>query len=181
MRPFERPIVAFDSNVLTFFLDANRGEYQRDSVVLTEERVAAFRLFLYCKPVIVPSVTREAEGIREEARRGEHLGFVASQFGELNPDDEQERRIERRAAELLLHHPKGPDDCRILAEVEEDGDVPVLVTFDRRFQKDLAPHTRIQIQTPVECWSSLNIPRGTPPQWGPAPGHPLSAETWWRW
>jgi hypothetical protein len=181
MMAYGERLVAFDSNVLTFFLDANRGAYRDGSSALTDQRIAAYRLFLYCKPLIVPSVAREAEVIRQAGRREEHLRLIAAQFGEFLPDELQKRSIERRAAELLPHHLKGADDCRILAEVEEDGDVPVLVTFDRRFKTDLASHTKVLIETPVECWLRLNIARGTPPQWVPARGHPLADATWWRW
>jgi hypothetical protein len=143
----EYRLVGFDSNLLPFFLDANRGEYQPhvgDSV--GEQQIAAFRLFLYCKPVIVPAVTPEAEAIRDAAKRDEHLRFVSINFIEFLPDEYQEHAIDRRVTELLPLHVRGKKDCRILAEVEAHfalGGTPVLVTFDSRFRKELAPHTKI--------------------------------------
>jgi hypothetical protein len=176
------PLIAFDSNVLTFFLDANRGAYEvRPDDPFTEQRIAAFRLFLYCKVVIVPAVTTEAQAIRDAGKQEEHLRLIATNFVEFNPDDCQERAIERRAVELLPHHPRGAEDCRILAEVEQDGGPPVLVTFDNAFRRDLAAHTRVLLQSPVECWTGLSIPRGTPSMWVPGRGHSLEDETWWRW
>ena len=86
--------VAFDSNVLTFFLDANRGEYQfspHDSV--GEERKAAYRLFLFCRPVIVPTVTAEAEQIKGDTKLRKHMEFIWYQFAECQPDDLQVRRM----------------------------------------------------------------------------------------
>jgi hypothetical protein len=173
--------IAFDSNVLTFFLDANRGAYAAaPGDPLRDERIAAFRLFLFCRPFIVRTVTAEAARIGNDPKLREHMAFIGTNFAECVPDDDQIEAIEQRARELDPHHPGQTDDCRILAETENCG-VPILVTFDTRFQKRLSAHTRISIQTPVECWDSLAIPRGTTSQWSPAPGHPLANETWWRW
>ena len=111
----------------------------------------------------------------------EHMRFIACQFGEFIPDDRQQASIKRRADELLPRHRTGLDDCRILAEVEEDGDVPVLVTWDKDFRNHLASHTCIRLESPVECWEAFDIPRASPPLWTPAAGHPIANETWWRW
>jgi predicted nucleic acid-binding protein len=174
--------IAFDSNVLTYFLDGNRGNYSLatdDSIA--DQRVAAVRLFLYCTPFIVPTVRQEASSIPDAVKLEEHIRFIDGSFGELIPDEDQEASIARRAAELLPYHPKGPADCRIVAEVEQDRDIPVVVTFDDRLRRDLGPHARIRIESPVECWEKFAFPRGTPPKWTPASGHPLANERWWRW
>ncbi len=182
MLPYEERFVAFDSHILTFFLDANRGAFRlAPDEPLANERIAAFRLFLYCRPVIVPSVTDEAAAISLAAKQEEQLRFIANNFVEPVPEDTLDWAIEARLPELLRHHPTGEKECRILAEVEVVGGVPVLVTFDHAFRRDLAPQTRIRLQSPTECWASLKIPRGTPPQWTPGEGHPLERETWWRW
>jgi hypothetical protein len=173
--------IVFDSNVLTFFLDANRGEYTvAPSDPLREERIAAFRLFLYCRPFIVRTVATEAGRIRNGPKLKEHMASVGTNFAECLPDDDQIEAIERRARSLEPHHRGQMDDCRIVAETELCG-VPALVTFDTRLRKALSPQTKIRIQTPGRCWQSLAIPRGTAPQWSPAHGHPLATETWWRW
>jgi hypothetical protein len=174
--------VAFDSNALTYFLDGNRGQYTPvPGDPFWDQRVAAVRLFLYCKAVIMPTVRAEAERISNPAKLDEHMRFINYSFGEFIPDERQKNSIERRAQELSPHHPKGLNDCRIVAEVEADGDVPVIATWDGGFKKDLAAHTTIRIWTPVECWHSFSFPQGMPPIWTPAPGHPLANETWWRW
>ena len=175
-------LIAFDSNILTYFLDGNGGSYSRTaSDPIAEQRIAAVRLFFYCEPVIVPTVRREATRILDPSKREEHLRFIDHQFREFIPHDLQVSWCERRAHELLAHHPWQLDDCRIVAETEAGGSVPTLVTFDQRMQRDLAPHTWIVIQTPVECWRSLNIPKGTPATFIPSEGHPLANESWWKW
>jgi hypothetical protein len=114
--------LAFDSNVLTFFLDANRGEYELSAQdPLREERITAYRLFLHCRPFIVRTVTAEAERIKNDAKLKEHMSFIWNQFAECVPDDAQIAAIERRASELEPHHPGGLNDCRIVAEVENCG------------------------------------------------------------
>lgn len=182
MLQYEDRLIAFDSNVLTYFLEGNKGEYSRPPTdPIAEQRIAAVRLFLYCRPFIVPTVRAEAAAILNPDKRDEHVRFIGVNFGETNPDDFQDLAIARRATELLPHHPKGANDCRILAEVEADGGLPVFVTFDGDFQRDLGPVTRVKIQTPVECWTAFDFPHGMPPVWTPAAGHPLATETWWRW
>lgn len=182
---YEDRLVAFDSNVLTFFLDANRGKLQPQlGSPVGDQQIAAFRLFLYCKPVIVPAVTQEAEAIRDAAKRDEHLRFVYGNFIEFIPDEQQERAIDRRVTELLPFHARGEKDCRILAEVEADfalGGPAVLVTFDSGFRKDLAPHTNVRVESPTDCWASFNFPRGTTPAWRPLSPHPLADADWWKW
>ncbi len=168
--------------VLTYFLEGNNGNYKLGpDDPLADQRIAAVRLFLYGKPVIVPTVRAEAKRIPNQAGLEEHLRFIDYSFGEFNSDEQQEASIQRRADDLLPRHSKGADDCRVLAEVEEDGDIPVLVTWDRGFIGDLAPYARVRLEPPVEGWRSFEIPPGTPPRWTPAPGHPLANEAWWRW
>jgi hypothetical protein len=147
---------------------------------LADQRVAAFRLFLFCRPFIVRTVSAEAARIQNDAKLKEHMAFIWSSFAECVPDDDQIRTIERRAQGLVPFHPGEIDDCRILAEVEVCG-VRTLATFDMRLQRRLTPHTDVCIQTPAECWESLAIPHGAAPLWSPAPEHPLSRESWWHW
>jgi hypothetical protein len=175
-------ILAFDSNILTYFLNGNAGRYDwgRDAT-LTDQHIAAVRLFLYCRPFIPPTVRAEALRIPNPRKAEEHMRFIDTNFGEIVPDENQKRAIEVRALALQPHHEEHDlDDCRIVAEIEVDGAVPVLVTNDRKL-RNLAPHTVIRLERPVDYWTNLGIPRGTPPAWTPAPSHPLSRETWWRW
>src|SRR5688572_27732626 len=125
--PDDRRPVAFDSNVQTYFLDGNRGSYAlAPNDPLAPQRIAAVRLFLYCSPFIVPTVKLEASGILNPDKLDEHMRFIASNFGEIELDRYQRSQIEKRAEALLQHH-SGLDDCRIVAELEWDGDIPVLV------------------------------------------------------
>lgn len=182
MNRYDDRIVAFDSSALTYFLDGNRGSYRLAlDDAISEQRIAAVRLFMYCKAMIMPTVKAEALRIGDAAKRDEHIRFIDFQFGEFIPDEGQKESILRRTNELLPHHPDGENDCRILAEVEEDGGIPVLVTWDKRFRSDLAKHTKIQVTSPLGCWDSYRIPRGTPPKWAPYGDHPLAKEHWWRW
>ena len=114
-----RPL-AFDSNVLTYFLDANRGRHSRaPDDALADQRIAAFRLFLYCTlvPCIMPTVKGEALAHSDPDELDEHQRFIYNNFGRFTPDASQQASIERRFAELRPHH-KGEGDCRIVAEVE---------------------------------------------------------------
>jgi hypothetical protein len=82
--------VAFDSNALTYFLDGNRGEYAPvPGDPLWDQRVAGVRLFLDCKPVIVPTVRAEASRILNPTKLDEHMRFINASFGEFIPDDQQ--------------------------------------------------------------------------------------------
>jgi hypothetical protein len=176
----DAPLIAFDSNVLSAFIRANNGDLDGDPAAV-EERIAAYRLFLYAKPVIMPSVSTEANAIRDHAKHMEHWRFIAGHFDELLPDPWDRRAIEARAADLKQHHP-GEADCRILAEAEAAA-VPVrlLATIDGDFRKRLAPHARLPILSSSDGWNALAVPRGAEPQRRPGPGHPLEHATWWRW
>lgn len=173
--------IAFDSNVLTYFLDGNRGDYSmRAGDPLAEQRIAAVRLYMYAQPYIVPTVRAEAARILDVPKLDEHRRFIDFNFGEIWLHDWQQKRTDQRATELQAYHGDA-DDCRIVAEIEEHGHIWVLVTCDLRLQERLSPHARIRIETPTQCWSSFAIASGTMPPRSPAPGHPLATETWWRW
>jgi hypothetical protein len=90
-------LVAFDSHVLTYFLDGNKGNHsQKADDPLAEQRVAAVRLFMYCTPIIVPTVKAEASRIRESAKLGDHMQYIDYQFAEFIPYEEQEQTIKQR-------------------------------------------------------------------------------------
>jgi hypothetical protein len=65
----EDTLIAFDSNVLSYFLQANQAGYDPASdpdPMLAVEPVVAFRLFLYMdRAFVVPTVKREAKRIRD--------------------------------------------------------------------------------------------------------------------
>jgi hypothetical protein len=102
--------------VLTFFVGANSGQYQiGPQDPLRDERIAAFRLFLFCRPFIVRTVIAEAERIKNEFKLRRHMESIWYSFAESVPDDDQIIAIERRATELEPSHPGGLEDCRIRA------------------------------------------------------------------
>jgi hypothetical protein len=176
---------AFDSNILTYFLEAASGLYDpaRDSDDnLRPERVSAYRLFLFgVKLVIVPTVTSEAAKIPKEEKRREHLSWIYNQM-EVLPQSSHENEVATRQARYEQLHPKGQMDCRAVAEAESDSDVQRFLTFDRDLLRCLAGKTeRITIQTPSQCWAELAILPGTPSKWVPGDGNPLAAVDWWRW
>ena len=146
---------------------------------LAPERIATFRLFLYCQPHILPSVTAEAGLIPDDTKLDKHLRFIGSAFAEFIPDNEQDQIIDQRAKTLNKFH-SGKSDCRIVAEAEV-GEVPTLISLDSKLISRLTPHTSVALRRPSEFWSELAFPPGTPPKWMPAPGHPLEHATWWRW
>lgn len=173
-------IIGFDSNVLSAFLLANNGkvaQYHGDP--LTQERLATYRLFLHCRPFILPSVTVEAGLIPNGVKLEEHLRFIAYSFAEVIPAEYQKQLIARRAAELGKFH-NGQLDCEIVAEAEVGG-VPIVVSLDSKLISRLSPHTSIRLRRPTELWSDLALPPGTPPKWVPGSDHPLEHETWWHW
>jgi hypothetical protein len=180
--PYIDPI-AFDSNVLTYFLEGNNGQYSLGpNDRIGDQRIAAVRLYMHGQvpPFIVRTVRAEALRISNPTRLEEHERFIDCQFGECPTDVLQEASIKLRVAELLLHHSKGESACLILAEVEEC-EIPVLVTWDHVFRTHLARHARVRLETPVECWEAFRIPPGTSPVRWPSADHPLAKETWWRW
>lgn len=173
-------IIGFDSNVLSAFLLANNGRVSLShGDPLANERLATYRLFLHCRPFILPSVTVEAGLIPDGVKLDEHLRFIAYSFAEVIPDEYQKQLITRRAAELGKFH-TGELDCRIVAEAEVGG-VPIVVSLDSKLISRLSPHTSIRLRRPTELWSDLALPPGTPSKWVPGPGHPLEHERWWRW
>jgi hypothetical protein len=173
-------MIGFDSNVLSAFLLANNGkvaEYEGDP--LAPQRLSTYRLFLYCRPFILPSVTVETRLIPDDTKLEEHLRFIWYTFAAIIPDSEQKQLIQRRAEELRRFH-SGELDCRIVAEAEVS-EVPTLISLDSKLISRLSPHTVVTLRRPSEFWNELAFPPGTPPKWAPASGHPLEHETWWRW
>jgi hypothetical protein len=90
-----RPL-AFDSHVLTYFLDGNDGNYSKATDSLADERVAAVRLFFHCRPFIAPIVRVEALDIPDPIKREKHIRSIDGSFEEIVPDDQQIVNIGRR-------------------------------------------------------------------------------------
>ena len=78
--------IAFDSHVGIYFVDANRDRYDPRGISdasLAVQRLATFRLFLYCEPVILPTVGKEIGDIPDEARRREHVRWTHYHWHEV--------------------------------------------------------------------------------------------------
>ena len=167
-------MVAFDSNVLTSFLNANSR-----LVASVGDDLASFRLFMYAPELtILPTVTMEAERIPKDDKREEHLRWVWYSFPEAQLDHAAVQ-IEARTQELLMHHPEvDRDDCRIVAEAEK-ANVDVLATIDKKFKR-LQPYTAVRLLSPAGALEHLGIVPGAHPHREPANGHPLSGARWWR-
>lgn len=167
-------LVAFDSNVLTAFLNANSKVVES-----VGDDLASFRLFLYAPELmILPTVAVEAERIPKDEKRGEHLKWVSYHFPEAQLGH-QAKRIDDRTQKLLAHHPERDiDDCRIVAEAEM-AHVDVLATIDRKIKR-LQPHTAVRLLTPAGTLEHLGIVSGAHPQREPGSGHPLAEARWWR-
>jgi hypothetical protein len=176
--------IAPDSNILTYFLQANSGFYEPEEDPqpdLAAERVAVYRLFLYGpKLVIVPSVLAEAQKIPATATRDEHVQWIYYHFREVLPEWLDQSDVTKRQVCYSALHPKAMD-CKAVAEAESAG-INRFITFDGRLRKRLAGKTeKILIQTPTECWAELAVPKGAQPNVLPAPEHPLANVSWWRW
>jgi hypothetical protein len=183
--------IAFDTQVVSYFLSANQDGYDpsSDDRALAREKVAAFCLWMYVgNPVVVPTVFRECEQIprdRPEAERKnrEHFNWNAYHFCEVLSSWLDPKRVDARAAELNGFHPepKNLNDCRIVAECEEPGArVDALAVFDRTFLKNLSGMTRITVATPYDCLLKARVTEETEAKVLLKPEHPLSGATWWR-
>jgi predicted nucleic acid-binding protein len=127
---------------------------------------------------VTETVVSEYASIRDDGRRRLHDEFVAALF--LEPEVRSRATVNARVAQLLQFH-DDESDRRILAEAE-DLDLDALLTYDRKFLKNLRSRSqRVVLLTPTEHWKALSIPIGTPPVYVPHPTNPLSQQSWWRW
>lgn len=178
--------IAFDSNVITYFLRANQDGYDpaTDSdAALAVQRVAAFRLFLYCdNPIVLPTVAEEVESIPNAATRREHLVWTRYHLHEILPTWLNNERLSYRTAELAANHSgiNNVNDCRIVAECEQSP-AEAFATFDPRLINNLRNETKVFVATPDECWRRADVHRGAEPYVHLQPEHPLVNATWWRW
>ena len=174
---------AVDSNALTYLVDAIGVEgYDpaQDNSGLADERIAMSRLFMYgdCKLWVPPVVRIETADIPP----GELLDAQnrITWYRLLDHDSGvAEGVIQRRVNQLLPHHNKSVNDCRVLAETEAM-ELRYLVTRDGKLYRHLQAHTKVKIVRPVELWNSLDIHCAPPHALVPAPDNPLSAYDWWR-
>ena len=169
--------VGLDSQCYTYLIDA-MAKLDKPTDDLAEQRIALFRIFLYCNGglFISPTVRTEYQRIRSKERADFHEEWTTL-FPETQPV--YAARIEVRVTELQAYHPDA-DDCRVLAEAEDAG-LSVLLSFDSRFISRLSRHTTVSIMRPLDFWSSLNIPRGSTPTTSPRFDNPMADQSWWQW
>ena len=175
--------IAFDSNVVTYFVQANQEGYDPltdPDVNLAPQKVAAFQLFLYSPldPVVLPTVMQEVEAIPAVAIRQAHAIWVQYHWHEYLSSWLNQTMLETRAATLAAKH-SGKRDCLVLAECEQSS-ADTLATFDGDFITHLKPETQVFLDTPVVCWDRLAVPRGAEPHVRLQSQHPLAHATWWR-
>jgi hypothetical protein len=177
-----RASVGVDTNILAFLAQAANRVYDPEAdgdAILSPERVAAFRVFLYSPCIAVtPTVNEEIERTANPRERAELVGWKDTLLVEiLNVDP---GAVEARTLLLRRHH-TGERDCRIVAEAGHSG-LDVLLTFDKTLRKRLDGRAApLRVRYPSEYWAELQIPRGRAPHWRPAPMNPLHTATWWRW
>jgi len=176
-----REMIALDSNVVTYLVEAMTTGYDPESDDddrLRLERISAMRVFLYVGNLFVtPTVIVELRKISELESRQLHELVTLALLGELVHLDQH--KVERRTQEFLSHHSK-EQDCRILAEGEAGG-VGRLLTFDSTLVTRLQAQTNVRIATASTFWEEWALPQGAPPRWEPVPTNPLATQDWWRW
>ena len=180
-----KPLVGLDTNVLDYFVRAMTEGYDPESdpdPVLAQEKVAAFRVFLFVDAVVVgPTVSEEIENTRHPGFRQQLTSVRDNLVEELVSLDATE--VARQTDFLSRFHSgaRNHRDCLVVAEAEVGG-LPVLLTFDAVLKKRLDGRTgSLRLTTPSEYWKQLNIPRGQRPRWHPSKTNPLYHATWWHW
>ncbi len=175
-------IALLDTMILSYLAEAMAGDYdpKRDpDVKLREERVAAFRLFLWCRVGVGKTAVEQAMRTLDAGHRRRLQQLVMVQLPELQVPDEALGWADSRTRVLTAFH-SDSEDCRILAEAEALR-ARCVVTFDLRMQKRLGPHSQVGLLGAAMYWRDLAIPRGTPPNLRPAWGNSIGGDDWWEW
>jgi predicted nucleic acid-binding protein len=171
--------VALDSQCMSYLIDAMEG-VEEPTCNVGDQKKALIRIWLYTPVLFHVSETVRAEcaQIQDEQRRALHADYAITLL--WDPPVRHQDAVDRGTLELLRSHP-GESDCRVLAEAEEHS-FDALLTFDHDFWTRLASKALVvPLQTPIQFWGGLGIPRGTRPTKLPHRTNPLSHENWWRW
>ena len=147
-------IVAVDSQIVTFFVEAERNS-KPVSAVLQNTYNAVYDIALTYGFWLLPKVEEEVQKIPDVAYRLKHEQSLIQLF-RLTNLSEFASQIEARTKKLRMFHRDG-NDCWILAEAEAL-QADVLLTFDEDFEKRLKSRTSVQLIKP----SQFRIPVGTP-------------------
>ena len=177
---------AFDAGAIQTFYhvsDGYRPELERN-VFSRAQKESVFRLFVYGNmPFIVPSVDTTLQALAGKNDSGKKvLLFTRSMFLDVEARHLDSVLIEERVEELAEFYPgKQTERARRTVAECEQADLDVLVTIDQLLVKHLAPHTKLLLGEPFDCWRRMRVPNGASPRWEPANGHPLFGTDWWRW
>ena len=153
--------LAVDSDTLRYFRHANQKGYDPadEPEHLAQQRVAAFRLYVYGPvPIIVPTVLIQAERHPEPAIKHELVVWIGFHLDEVEAEHIDATKRDERVAELQLLHagPGNLEDCRIVAECEQRR-IEVLASNDKGLRR--LSTKELFIGRPVACWERLQIPR----------------------
>lgn len=173
--------VLLDTMILSYLAEAMAGDYDPRldaDDALRDERVAAFRLFLWASVGVGETAVEQATRTRDAAWRSQLDRLVMIHLPEYRVPDADMPHVDSRTIELNQIHGDA-EDCRIVAEAEALG--VGLATFDFEMQKKLAAHAEVPLRGAGEYWRELAVPRGTRPHLEPAWDNPIGATTWWRW
>lgn len=171
--------ICIDSNAMTYLVEA-MTEVRQPVGNVAGEKIALLRIYLHHDGTlyISPTVRAEYEKMQEGVQKHHHHNADKVVLGDTLFADQT--NINSRTDEYFALHQE-INDCRILAESELGG-ADVLLTYDMTFLKRLKGKThKIELFTPSEFWSKLQIPRGSRPAKSPALGNPLAKATWWVW
>ncbi len=168
--------------ILTYLAEAMAGDYQPDrdaDSALRNERVAAFRLFLWHRLGVGETAVKQSQRTLSSEWLERLDRLVMIHLSEYRVSDARSAGMNSRVQELVCYH-SDPEDCRLVAEAEALG-VDCLVTFDSRLMKRLSPRTGVHLCGAAVYWIELGIPRGTPPTIVPAWTNPIRNRNWWHW
>jgi predicted nucleic-acid-binding protein len=176
----KRPIVAMDSNCLTY-LASVINDVNQPSDNLADEKMALFRILVYASPVYYNNTVRtEYDNFSDEQKKvvdenATEICYRPILFGL--------QLVNNIAEEYNTYH-KGKghlNDCMILAEAELIK-ANVLLTYDPEFYENLRSQSPyVKLLKPSECWDLLSIGHGAEPIYRPKTINPNGDELWWRW
>lgn len=171
-------LIGLDAGTMRLTLDALAPGYDPacDTSGFAEERVALLRCFLYgtCIYHLVPCVTRlllDREDRDGDAAERGTIFLLSNGSWRLG-----EAGVERRVRELREEH-ANEFSCQVVAEAET-ARLAVVLTCDPCLATDLEAHTNVKLLRPVDFWTKLKLPSGSPALWFPV--NHLAAKTWWR-
>lgn len=176
-------MIALDSNAMTYWIEAMSSVDGPPAGPSSAEKIALARIYFWMPDGsgfhLTPTVQKEYEAIRQQARRDNHESWRMVHISQVNPPPPADA-ASKRADELLPYH-SGVGDRRILAECELS-EIDCLLTADEKFLRNLGPRADgLRVCLPTQYWADMQIARGVRPNRVPHETNPLSRVDWWRW